>query len=172
LIEIGRPAVPTLTRLGLKYAPGFADKRALVCQILGEIGDPDAVPALITTLRDPVVNVAAWACDSLLKIGDDTALPALQRYHQRLLSLAANGRIPADSSADGLIALAASTCYRFGDATVESDLVGLLLSQDANARATAYKALVDRYGQELEYDPNASPEDRAAAVQRWQAQRP
>jgi HEAT repeat protein len=173
LVEIGPEAVLDLTRLGLKYPPGFSDKRALICGVLGEIGDPDAVPALVATLDDPVIAVAAWACDSLARIGDDSALPALQRYHQRLLSLAAWRRIPEHAgSPDSLISQAASTCYRFGDTELEPDLEGFLLSDDATARRVSFDALREAYGPDLQYDPDASADDRRAMVEHWRASRP
>jgi len=172
LVEIGAEAVPGVAGVGLKYPAGFADKRAVMCQVLGDIGHPDAVPALIGALRDPVVSVAAWACDALNRINDDRALPALRRYHQRLLSLSARGGIPPSAgSPEALIALAAGACYRFGDDRVESDLVGLLLSDDATARGIALEHLKRRHGAELELDPDSSADERRRAVERWQAGR-
>lgn len=172
LLELGPVAIGGLTQIGLKFPPGFAQKRALICQVLGDIGDRNAVPALIATLRDPVVSVAAWACDSLAKIGDTSALPAVQRYHQRMLSLAARDGIPSSAGTpDSVIALAASAAYRLGDARVEPDLVGFLLSEDEFARATSVAALRTEYGAALEFDPAAPREARRAAVERWQADR-
>lgn len=169
LIDIGSEVVPGLSLFGLKYAPGFSDKRALICAVLGEIRHPDAVPALISTLRDPVVAVSAWACDALAKIGDKSALPALERYHHRLLSLAAQGRVPASAgSTKVLLAQAAAARMALGDARVEPELLGALVSEDTDARRTAFGALHARYGTEIEYDPEASLEDRRAAVARWQ----
>ncbi len=169
LMEIGVSAVPGLATIGLKYPPGFSEKRARICEVLGELRHPDAVPALISALRDPVVAVAAWANQALAKIGDKTALPAVQRYHTRLLSLARSGRWPADAgSAEGLMAQAAGTRFALGDARAEDDLVGFLLSEDESVRATALQALRDRYGLEIEYEVGASRDDRRAAVEAWQ----
>ena len=170
LLDLGPASVPGLTQIGLKYPPGWSDKRALICQVLGLLRDPDAVPALIAVLRDPVVLVAAWGCDALNKIGDEESLPAVQHYHQRLLSLASQGQIPASAGTpDALIAMAASTCYRLGDTRLEPDLVGFLLSDDASARGYSYAALREHYGAEFDYDPDAPPEERRAAVKDWQA---
>jgi HEAT repeat protein len=172
LVALGDAAVPAIVGVGLKYPAGFAEKRAQLCQALGEIGHPDAVPALVAALRDPVISVAAWACDSLETVDDDRALPAMRRYHQRLLSLAAWGGVPASAgSAETLIAMAAGACYRFGDDRVESDLVGLLLCDDAGARRIAYEHLRRRFGAELELDPDGTPDARRRAVERWQAGR-
>jgi hypothetical protein len=52
LIAMGEDALPALV-LGLKFPPGFDQKRALICEILGHIGSPEAAPALVATLRDP-----------------------------------------------------------------------------------------------------------------------
>jgi len=172
LIEIGAEAVPGLANHGLKYAPGFSQKRALICGVLGEIGHPGAVPALVAALRDPVVAVAAWACDALGKIGDESALPAVARYHQRVLSLAAQGRIPESAgSAAALVAQAAAARFALGDERAEAELVGLLLSDDALARRAAFEALWPRFGNDLGYDPDAPPDARRAAVEEWQRTR-
>jgi hypothetical protein len=168
LIDIGPESVPSLVGVGLKFPPGFSDKRAQICSILGDLRSTDAVPALIATLRDPVVAVAAWANDALGKIGDRTALPAVQRYLSRLRSLAAANAVPPSAgTADALTAQAAATCFKLGDARAENDLVRLLLSEDAGARATALAAMRDQYGMELEYDENAPAAERRAAVGVW-----
>lgn len=168
LIDIGAPAVPNLCGIGLKYPPGFADKRAAICKVLGELRHPDSVPALLSALRDPVVAVAAWANDALAKIGDKAALPAVQRYESRLRSLIAAGRLPADAgSADALLAQAAACRFRLGDDRAENELVASLLSEDANARGTALAVMRERYGLELEYDANADAAARRQAVDAW-----
>jgi len=169
LLDIGPMAVPGLAMIGLKYPPGFSEKRAKICEVLGELRHPDAVPALMSALRDPVVAVAAWANQALAKIGDETALPAVQRYDTRLASLARSGRWPAGAgSSEALLAQSASTRFALGDARAENDLVGYLLSEDEAARATAAQALRDRYGLELEYDVQAPRTERRKAVQAWQ----
>jgi HEAT repeat protein len=169
LLDIGPMAVPGLATIGLKYPPGFSEKRAKICEVLGEIRHPAAVPALLTALRDPVIAVAAWSNQALGKIGDASALPAVQRYHARLTSLAKSGHWPADAgSADALLAQAASTRFALGDARAEDEVVGFLLSEDENARAAALHALRNRYGLELEYEVGASRDERRAAVEVWQ----
>ena len=168
LMDIGSEAVPNLCAIGLKYPPGFSEKRAMICDVLGQLRHPDAVPALIATLRDPVVGVAAWANDALGKIGDKAALPAVQRYESRLRSLINAGRLPSDAGApEALLSQAVSTRFRLGDARAEHDLVTLLLSADDAARTTAFLAMKDRYGAEIEYDPQAAPTDRRKAVDAW-----
>jgi HEAT repeat protein len=168
LIELGEKAVPALTLLGLKYAPGFAEKRAKICSVLGEIRHPDAVPALIATLRDPVLSVAAWACNALERIGDREALPALRRYHQRLLTARAQGRIPASAgSADDLVAQACKARLKLGDDDAQEELVTLLMSQDAAAARTAAYGLRERLGSEIDVSADAPQAERRAWVQAW-----
>ncbi|MBI5362242.1 MAG: HEAT repeat domain-containing protein, partial [Planctomycetes bacterium] len=134
LIELGEKAVPALTLLGLKYPAGFDVKRAKLCGILAEIHHPDAVPALIATLRDPVVYVSAWACAALERIGDREAVPALRRYQNRLMSLMAHGRFPASAGTpDDLVAQALKARLKLGDETAQPELVSLLLSPDPAA---------------------------------------
>jgi HEAT repeat protein len=170
LLDIGLPAVPGLATIGLKYPPGFSEKRAKICDVLGELRHPAAVPALITVLRDPVVNVAAWANQALAKIGDRDALPAVQRYHARLVSLWRSGAWPAGAgSAESLIAQAAATRFALGDARAEDELLGFLLSEDAPARAYSLAALQGRYGLEIDVAPDATREERRAAVEAWQS---
>jgi len=54
------------------------DERASVAIELGDLGDREAVPALITALRaDEDERVRNWAARSLGKLGDPTAIPAL-----------------------------------------------------------------------------------------------
>jgi HEAT repeat protein len=169
LMDIGPEAVPGLSLIGLKYPPGFSDKRALISDVLGNIRHPDAVPALISVLRDPVVGGAAWSCDALAKIGDKSALPAVERYQHRLLSLASSGRWPESAgSSASLIAQAAVARFKLGDPRAEADLLGYLLSDDEGARTVAFAAMRERYGLELEYDPKSSAAERRAAVEQWE----
>ncbi len=172
LVELGEKAVPALTLLGLKYAPGFAEKRAKICSVLGEIRHPDAVPALLTVLRDPVLSVSAWACNALERIGDREALPALRRYHQRLLTARAQGRIPASAGTpDDLVAQACKARLKLGDESAQEELVTLLLSQDTTAATTAARALRERLGNDIDVVPDAPLADRRAWVQAWRERR-
>lgn len=170
LIDIGTAAVPTLANIGLKYPPGFSVKRAKVCEVLGELRHPAAVPALISALRDPVIAVAAWANHALGMIGDQAALPPVQRYQARLESMARSGRWPVNAgSFESLSAQAAGTRFVLGDARAENELVGFLLSEDESVRVIALEPLRVRYGTELEFDPSASRAERSAAVEAWQS---
>jgi HEAT repeat protein len=51
--------------------------RKFVLDILGSIGDPAALPLLISALADPEPNVCAAAAENLGKIGDARAMPHL-----------------------------------------------------------------------------------------------
>jgi HEAT repeat protein len=170
LLDIGPAAVPGLARIGLKFPSGFSEKRILVCRALGEIGHRDGVPALIAALRDPVVATAAWACDALAVLGDEAALPAVQRYHAGLLALAATDRWP-DSAGTraSLIAQAAAARFELGDQEVEPDLVALALAEDEIARGVALAALGRRYGAELGVSADAPAAESRAALLRWLA---
>ncbi|MBM3460826.1 MAG: hypothetical protein FJX76_01865 [Armatimonadetes bacterium] len=44
--------------------------RAWACRCLGRVGDPVALPSLITGLHDPVEHVARQAADALIALGD------------------------------------------------------------------------------------------------------
>ena len=167
LVAIGEPSVPALLH-ALKWAPGFADKRAAACECLGRIGDLRAAPTLVATLRDPVVSVAAWAAWALERVRDPATVPALRRYEQRLQSLAANERIPAAAgSLDALTAQAARARFLLGDESARHVLIGLLLSDDEFARKQAIETLLERDGDDRGYEPDADLESRRAAVERW-----
>lgn len=167
LRKMGPDAVPALV-LGLKFPPGFADKRAMICGLLGDIRSPDAVPALAATLRDPVVGVAAWGCFALEAIADPESLYALKRYDDRLRTLIARGQLPVEvGSGDALLAQAGAARLACGDPRAREALCALLLSQDAGARAAAIDALEKKFGDRRGYDPEAAVEERRAAVRRW-----
>ena len=169
LVAIGDAAIPALQH-ALKWAPGFAEKRAAACRILGRIGDERAAPVLCATLRDPVVAVAAWAAWALERVRDKEAVGALQRYEQRLLSLAASDGIPPEvGPADRLVVQAARSRLVLGDETARSALVGFLLSEDEFTRRLAIEALASHYGDDRGYEFDADPASRRAAAAKWAA---
>ncbi len=153
---------------GLKWAPGFADKRVFMCNALGQIGDKRAAPALCYALRDPVIATSAWACWALERVGEPDAIPALARYQQRLRAAAVAGQIPdVAGTPEMLLAQAARARLVLGDASARSEVVAGLLSQDDGVRRLALDALRKRYGEDKGFDPLAPAEERAAAVRRW-----
>jgi HEAT repeat protein len=167
LVGMGAYAVPALVR-GLKHPAGFADKRALICRCLGRIGDARAAPALVATLRDPVVAVAAWAAWALEPLADPATQPALARYQQRLRRLVASGAVPPEAGPpDRLLAQAARSLWATGESAARHTLVTLLLSEDDLARQLAFDALSSRYGEDRGYDPGADLAERREAAARW-----
>lgn len=167
LVGMGEGAVPALV-LGLKFPPGFAPKRVLICQALGRIASAEAAPALAATLRDPVLGVAAWAAWALEGAGDPAILPALRRYQSRVLSLDAAGEVPEVSGpGDRLVAQAARSRLMLGDVAARTDLVNLLLSADLDSRQIAIGALEQRYGETRGYDAGAPLAERRASAARW-----
>ncbi|MFN0009241.1 MAG: HEAT repeat domain-containing protein [Planctomycetota bacterium] len=169
LVAIGEASVPALLQ-ALKWAPGFADKRAAACECLGRIGDERAAPTLIATLRDPVISVAAWAAWALERVRDPSAVPALRRYEQRIRSLAATGRIHESAGpVDGLLVQASRARFLLGDESARDSLVGLLLSEDESTRRLAIESLLERDGEDYGYEFDADLASRRAAVARWAA---
>lgn len=167
LVGLGDDAVPALV-LALKFPAGFANKRAAVCACLGRTRSKEAAPALASALSDPVVGVAAWACWALEQIGDVETLPALRRYHGRLLSAASTGTLPESAGhPDLLLAQAASARLRLGDDDMRNDLVRLLLSDDLGARRAAIDGLYARFSERRGYDPESDLESRREAAARW-----
>jgi HEAT repeat protein len=143
LVSMGGSAVPALQD-GLTFPTGFAEKRALVCEALGRIGDPRAAPALVAALRDPHLPVAQWAAWSLESTGDAAALPALHRHLRRLEALAPDGAPKRDASVDQALARAQRTCHRLGDPAAERALENFAKSADPTTRSIAEEALAAR----------------------------
>lgn len=52
-------------------------ERRLVCDILGRIGSPEALPAVLTVLEDPSWSLRSAAAEALGRIGDPRSVPAL-----------------------------------------------------------------------------------------------
>jgi HEAT repeat protein len=167
LVAMGKYAVPALID-GLKYPPGFADKRARVCHVLGRIGDRRAAPVLVATLRDPVVSVAAWACWALEGQADPATVAALARYEQRLRTLIATGTLPQEAGpGDRLLVQVARSRLAAGDPSARHTLATMLLSRDDAARRSAFDALQRRFGETRGYDPENDAETRRDAALRW-----
>ncbi len=166
LLAMGESAVPALIQ-GLKFPAGFDLKRARICECLGNIGSGNAAPVLASTLRDPVVAVAAWACWALESCGDAANLPALSRYQDRLLTLRAQGRVPQGLVIDRLLMQVARTRLQLGEDTAKNDLAGLLMSADEGTRRLAIEALQRRFGETRGYDPDAPAAERRLAAVRW-----
>lgn len=78
LIQLGPAAVPSLLTALENYK---ARKRFLICEILGRIRDPEAVPALIDHLEDSEANpsVASAAARALGQLGDRRAIEPLKK---------------------------------------------------------------------------------------------
>jgi len=71
LVQIGKPAVPALTKA---LTSSKNNVRSAACTVLGKIGDPSAVPALIACLDQWDISEAA--ANALVQIGKP-AVPAL-----------------------------------------------------------------------------------------------
>jgi predicted CXXCH cytochrome family protein len=167
LLDGGEEAVAMLVK-GLKFPAGFAAKRAKICELLGIIGSTDAVPSLISALRDPVINVATWASWALEKIGDRAALSAVQRFESRILTLQATGRFPAElGSSMALLVQTTRARFHLGEEPAVLELVRFLHSEDLEARRAAIGALSSQFGFDLGYDPDGSVEDRRKATVEW-----
>jgi HEAT repeat protein len=167
LRDMVNDAVPALV-LGLKYPAGFAEKRRRICELLAELKDPNAVPALMYALRDPVISVAGWAAYALGEIGDPESLTAVRRYGDRVRGMVASGRFPASAgSPEVALAHASRAQLLLGDNSARNELVQLLLSADLEARSIAIDALEQRFGSRRGYDPEASLADRREAAKAW-----
>ena len=75
LVQIGRAAVPSLIEAS---SSGSAWMRWHCIRALAEIGDSQALPALVQALRDPDHSVAWMAAKGLVKYGKWTIAPVLR----------------------------------------------------------------------------------------------
>lgn len=167
LLDAGQDAVPALVK-ALKYPAGFATKRAMVCELLGQIGSTDAVPALIGALRDPVVSVASWACWALEQIGDREALAPVKRFERRILTLEAAGSFPPSAGSPSAVRVQTTrTRFQLGQESAVMELVKFLLSEDVEARRAAIDALRRQFGYDLDYDADGPLAERRAAAMDW-----
>ncbi len=165
ITSLGQDATTALIE-GLTFPSGFVEKRKLVCQALGAIGDKRAAPFVMAALRDPSLEVAAAACEALERAGDPDVLPAVQRFAARGLALTTNPNTAATGELGA--ATAARTRLMLGDPRARTDLVNLLMAEDEGARDVAITALEDVYGERRGYDPSASRQDRIESVKAWQ----
>lgn len=78
LCKTPKRAVPRLLQV-LNNNDARPILRCRVADALGMIGDPSAVPDLLSTLNDDNVQVRWSALRALAKIGDAGAIPALRR---------------------------------------------------------------------------------------------
>ncbi len=108
LVQIGGPSIDALLNLVETSDP---DVRKFVVDILGDIKDPRAVPALIGRLGDEDENVRVASAEALGKIRDPRAVDALvaclTRYDQGWLDYAAAealGAIGDDRALEPLLA--------------------------------------------------------------------
>lgn len=76
LVAFGEMAVPHLTKL---LTDDNEEVRNFSAVMLGDIGNPKAVSALIAALQDPDANVRHGAAEALGKIGDYRAVSPLQK---------------------------------------------------------------------------------------------
>jgi HEAT repeat protein len=68
---VGKPAVGKMIFVHTDHQS--VQRRQDVTFVLGEMGDPEAVPVLITALRDPDALLRRLAADALGKLGDARA---------------------------------------------------------------------------------------------------
>lgn len=159
-------AVEILTRLGRDAVPMLLDQascpdhdvRKFIIDILGDIADPAALPALEQGLKDEDSNVRAAAAENLGKLKAVAAVPSLleaMKYPDVLLRftvLDALGRIAAPVSLaqllpykdEKLLRKALINCLgKVGDASAVHELVAGLTDSMRNVREAALLALAE-----------------------------
>lgn len=155
LIRLGAPVVPLLLQ---EAATPDHDVRKFVLDILGDIGDEQAIPLLLRLLReDPEANVRAAAAENLGKMRAVAALPVIIETLAepdlllRFSLLDALSRIGVAVPVDRLIALHDERLLRkplydalgrIGDASAVCWLLAGLQDPMRNAREAAVVALL------------------------------
>ena len=118
---------------------------------LGEIGDPDVVPALSAVLGDPTSGLAGAAAKALGRIGDRRATSALialladrsDHYSRedRFLSIRALGALGGADAADALLRVTAA--YAGGDEEPEEEIEAAVRALGQVGSAKAAPVLAD-----------------------------
>lgn len=141
LLEIGAPALPQVIH-GFHWPPGFAKKRKLLCEFLAATPDLDAVPVLLETLEDPVIETAIAAVRALGASKDRAALAAVKKFDARFESLASTGRLPAlPRSADSYRVEIARVLFDLGEERGLDAMLRVLWTGDEPGRALAEREL-------------------------------
>lgn len=140
-----------IDNLGIQTGPTWAR----VCQRLVEQYGPKAVPHLIENLGSTNSNIRRGCAYCLGHIGDREAI---DRLRQRL----------GDPDVMVRLECAASLCMMEEYDGVEL-LILALRHDETLVRCAAIQTLAGSFQQDFDYDPKASSEARAPAVERWEA---
>ena len=129
-------------------------RRATAIMGLFQAKDPRTVPHLVRALDadDPLVQ--GVAARTLGEIGDESALPDLER------TMLSSPRQAARMNA-------AEAVGRIGRSSSVPRLIDALADPEARVRLEAVKALRRMTGQDLGFDPDASDSARLEAIGRW-----
>ena len=149
-------AVPALVNCMKTNSGDF--QRRIAAQVLGDIGDPVAVPALIDVLKNPNLSMGQEAARALGQIGDPAAVPALiealcapdswlRFYASEALGFISDKRavpplIKALCDAEARVRVSAAFALGdFGDTAQAEHLLPLLNDSDQSVRSAAAKCL-------------------------------
>lgn len=151
----GRSSKAALEPL-MKALKNWPVRRYVAAWALGEIGDPRAIPALVSALGDRDVEVRKYAARSLTKFGKeatDALLKALDDPSEqtRRYAVRALGEIQDPRSADTLLAMAGKVdravhlwaLGRLGDRRGFETVAAAVTDPDRIVRLTAIQALND-----------------------------
>lgn len=130
--------------------------RVEIIHWFASVGEP-AYPALLELAVDPRPDVAGAALAALGATGDSRLVEPLRA-------------LPASDPSQPSLALErARTLMRLGDWSAAPTLIEGLRAERLLTRALSIQALFEATNERFEFDANAEPEQREAAVARWEA---
>jgi HEAT repeat protein len=132
--------------------------RAQICRTLGELGLPEARPALLRAVDDEDSLVRAEACRALGKLGNPEDAATLSRI------------MAADTSSDcRLAAIEGLGLLKTTDLRVMEQLIDGMQHADPGIRLACYRALKDLSGKKLDADVEVWKQELASRQQTQQA---
>ena len=131
-------------------------ERVEIIQWFAGVGEP-AYPVLLALVLDPRPDVAGSALAALGATRDSRLVEPLRELPW-----------PGEEYTD-LALERARTLLRLGDWSMVPHLIGGLEDERLLIRALCGQALFEATHERLDFDPNASPEERGASVARWRA---
>ena len=152
LIELGPRVIPQV--LPELESPN-AETRYFATQVLAGVGDSTLSERMVAMVADPDPDVALAATDALGRLRDESTVPLLFRALE-------TGQVR--QVRWGLVVAS----VRPADRELVPFLIRRLLDGNESSRVSASLLLSRITGEDIPFDPGASPEAREIAAMRWE----